>query len=510
MSRISLSLPLIASLIASCLAAPLQQRNDTQECISTKLPTQHLAKSIDFTSCDASLGLPEALECGTYTVPVDWDHPEGEQFDLGLVRLPAPANSTSYIGPLFINPGGPGGEATGLVAALAGGALGDVEALFNAFDIIGLDPRGVGSSNQIKCDMSIYAENVSLFPTTQDEYDALFDKNKRLGESCRNLTGPLLEHVDTISAAKDHEAIRIALGDQPINFQGESYGSQLGAQYAALFPCNIRTLGLDGILQHSQGEAANLFIESSGYELSFTHFFSWASTNESSPLQGTDVEGLWIELLANASTSPIPAASCNDTTCRSTVSAEDFLFNAQGNLITPSPDASAPGTWGYLAYALQNASLGDASALSTTFGASNVPGLAISCLDWTHESSLTLEGVLAKKYLLEQHYPFTRGASQSWTIQHACLGWPALVQNPPKKLDIDTGDATILMVVSDADPSTALPWGVGMLEEIRNKSFIMRKGEGHTSLVLGGETTQVIGSYLITGEAPESGLITTS
>lgn len=207
----SRSLPFIASFITSSLSAPVHQRSEPCDCASTNLPTHHLAKSIDFTSCDASLYLPESLECGTYKVPIDWDDPKGKHFDLALVRLLAPANSTSYIGPLFINPGGPGGETSPLVAALAEGYLKNADELLNAFDIIGLDPRGVGRSNQIKCDMSIYAENVSLFPTTQEEYDALFDKNKRLGESCRDLTGPLLEHIDAISVAKVCEPTPVPL-----------------------------------------------------------------------------------------------------------------------------------------------------------------------------------------------------------------------------------------------------------------------------------------------------------
>jgi hypothetical protein len=61
-----------------------------------------------------------------------------------------------------------------------------------------LDPRGVGLSNQVQCDMSIYAERVSLFPQDEEELGKLRDKNRRFGESCRTLTGPLFEHLDTI------------------------------------------------------------------------------------------------------------------------------------------------------------------------------------------------------------------------------------------------------------------------------------------------------------------------
>lgn len=93
-----------------------------------------------------------------------------------------------------------------------------------------------------------------------------------------------------------------------------------------------------------------------------------------------------------------------------------------------------------------------------------------------------------------------------WTLQHACLDWPVSTVNPPRKLDVKT-DATILLTQSTADPSTGLPWALGMLEEIENKVLVLRKGDGHTSLALGGKTAEVIVDYLITGTAPEPSLV---
>lgn len=188
------SFPLIVSLTKSSSAFPVQASK-----LNCFPPANSTAASINWGACPVEADVPEALQCAAFSVPIDWEKPYGEHFDLGLVRLPAtPSNSSvPKVGTLFINPGGPGGRASELVAQLASGAL-QADALFAAFDIIGLDPRGVGLSNQAQCDMSIYAERVSLFPTTQKEYDALVDKNKRLGESCRQLTGPLLEHLDTI------------------------------------------------------------------------------------------------------------------------------------------------------------------------------------------------------------------------------------------------------------------------------------------------------------------------
>ena len=111
--------------------------------------------------------------------------------------------------------------------------------------------------------------------------------------------------------------------------------------------------------------------------------------------------------------------------------------------------------------------------------------------------------------MAETFAPLTQGATQTWRLQHTCIGWPVDVKNPPKKLNVDT-KATILLTNSDADPSTSLAWATGMLEEIKNRVLVTRKGDGHTSLVLGGETAEIIGKYLISGEAPEDGLFTAS
>jgi len=287
---------------------------------------------------------------------------------------------------------------------------------------------------------------------------------------------------------------------------GLSYGSQLGSQYAELFPNNIRTLALDGILQHSQSEASNLLIEATSYDLVLSHFFDWASTNESSVLQGQDVESLWNQLLANASVTPIPAATCNNTDCYSTVNDEDIRFNAH-QYLTFKQDLSFGSSWDTLASALYNASHGDASALSTRLTDPTAYSfLSIGCLDWTRKASSMLADVLVQQSMAKEYAPLTQGASQMWQLQHACLGWPAKIQNPPKKLDVNT-NTTILLTQSTSDPSTGLPWALGILEEIKNKVLVLRKGDGHTSLPLGGKTAETIVKYLITGKAPSPGLV---
>jgi hypothetical protein len=216
----------------------------------------------------------------------------------------------------------------------------------------------------------------------------------------------------------------------------------------------------------------------------------------------------WSSLLANATESPIKAPGCDGKKCRVDVNAEEILFRAQPYMVYTDGDVERPASWGFLASALHNASHGDATAFATSFtDPTAFSGLAIGCLDWT--ATRTFSESLQKQTMSETHTPLTRGASQSYQVQHQCIGWPAAVVNPPKKLDIKT-ETTILLVNSDADPETGYPWAIGMLEEIENAVLVTRKGAGHTSFALGGETSKVTAEYLITGQAPEDGLFLSS
>jgi hypothetical protein len=251
-------------------------------------------------------------------------------------------------------------------------------------------------------------------------------------------------------------------------------------------------------------------MKATSYALAFSSFLNWASTNELSALKGQNVEALWNELLANASTTPIPALSCNNTKCRSDVNTEEMLYGTRQYMNFAGKSPIGGQSWEILALALYNASNGDASAFSTVFGnPEDASGVAISCLDWTQDASSSLADTLAQQRMMREYAPLMRGATQTWSMQRACLDWPIETVNPPKKLDIKT-NATILLTQSTRDPTTGMSWALGMLEEIENRVLVIRDGDGHTSLPLGGETAKVILEYLLTAKAPKEGLVLSS
>ncbi|KAI1384539.1 alpha/beta-hydrolase [Hypoxylon trugodes] len=476
---------------------------------SSKRAATNSTGSISWGPCSDQF--PSNLTCATYTVPLDWSDPNGnETIELGMVRAEA-KDKDNRIGYLFVNPGGPGGQATSLLASLAQEPDRLDSRILDRFDIVGLDPRGVGISTPVQCDPAAFNKRVAYFPETQDQFDDLVAYNKGLAESCRAKTGRLIDFVDTISAVKDHEAVRKALGDEKISLLGLSYGTQLFSQYAELFPDNIRALVLDGNLQHSQSESSNLLIESNTYETTLKQFFSWCAnaSEDECPLSGQDVQAKYESVLAKATKSPIPASGCNNTDCRSDVTSEDLRFNLQGYLIST-------GSWSSLAQALIKADDGDATLVSQAQGlavgdayedSSLYAGTAIACQDWDHAST-SLADVQAKATLGSSLSPLTGGACQSYKIQTSCIGWPAPLSNPTKRVTYK-GDTKILMAQSTYDPSTSYAWGVGLHAEIGpdRSVFLTRRGSGHTSYLLGGNTTAAINTYLLDLTLPDPGTV---
>ncbi|RYP43741.1 hypothetical protein DL768_009733 [Monosporascus sp. mg162] len=479
--------------------------------------------------CPARFASAPNVTCATYPVPLDWDHANStETITLGMLRLPASGDPSRRIGSLFINPGGPGVQATDVVARLATAAgrlgAGSTAELLERFDVIGLDPRGVGLSTPVRCDAGLFNERASLFPRTRRAFGDLLARNAALGESCRALSGRLVDFVDTASAARDHEAVRLALGGgedggggEKASFLGLSYGTQLFSQYAELFPEGVRAMVLDGAVQHSQSEPSNLLIESAAYETTLQKFFEWCDSANSSfdcavPRDdggGGGARQVFLDVLAKARDAPIPAPGCDDgraTGCRSSVTEEEARFNAQGLLLEMA-------SWPALGRALLEArddanatllsraqpiAVGDDYEDSYLFG-----GTAVQCQDWTHATASTWAGTTELQILGAAFAPLTRGASQSYRIQASCAGWPSPQRNPERPLSY-AGGAGVLLVNSVYDPSTSYVWAVGLRGELGERAVLLtRDGAGHTSWFLGGEATDAINTYLVNLTLPE-------
>ncbi|KAL4945092.1 hypothetical protein BDV06DRAFT_185557 [Aspergillus oleicola] len=468
------------------------------------------------------LASARTLDCAELKVPVDWSQPHSETITLGMARYRA-TNSGKRQGSIIYNPGGPGGTASISAMAQALGLSFYTNGTVDNYDVIGLDPRGIGMSSRVKCDPELWNKRVelSLFPETEEEFDALVSANKAFGESCREKSGKLFYNLDTTSAARDLEALRLALGEQKLNWIGLSYGTQLGGAYAELFPQHVGRMVLDGMLDHSQSETDALRTEVSTYEDTLNQFFKWCNetaTTEECPMKGENLPAIFDELVAAADETPIDAASCkgNSSGCRPIVTGEDIRTNTQGFLpfVNDRPSVLRVG-WPTLAGHLNATIAGDASGLSSTLAASerdpSFPGLAIGCSDWLH-SSTTLPDLTYKSQMTRYLAPHTQGATQSYLYQSACIGWPIPVGNPPHRLNATAMKKAPPMLLVNAlhDPETSYVWANGMREQIPSGVLLTRDGSGHTSYSLGGEASRIIDWFLANGTLPRGNTVVDS
>ncbi|GAB4583380.1 alpha/beta hydrolase [Nocardia sp. IFM 10818] len=182
------------------------------------------------------------LECGRISVPLDYGKPEGAEARIALSRLAARGER---IGSLVTNPGGPGVPGLNLPLAFAESELAE------RFDLIGMDPRGLGASTpKVVCRTAeeFQAERVDL----DTDYSAAGiaqteQENKDLVANCVVRSGvELLANVGTRDVARDLDIVRAVLGDEKLTYFGGSYGTRLGSVYAEMFPDRVRAMVLDG------------------------------------------------------------------------------------------------------------------------------------------------------------------------------------------------------------------------------------------------------------------------
>src|SRR5262249_5497618 len=117
------------------------------------------------------------------------------------------------------------------------------------FDIVGFDPRGVGLSAPVKCQSDAdETKSLALDVDVRTAHGRQVAQHAAtsFARSCVKKYGSKLAHFNTVETAQDMDRIRAAVGDSQLNYLGFSYGTELGAVYAHLFPKRIRVAVLDG------------------------------------------------------------------------------------------------------------------------------------------------------------------------------------------------------------------------------------------------------------------------
>jgi pimeloyl-ACP methyl ester carboxylesterase len=230
--------------------------------------------------------LPADAQCGQIAVPVDYAKPDGDVAQLALIRFPA---TGSKIGSLVINPGGPGESG---IEAAAGVVETLPQQMRERFDLIGFDPRGVGSSTPaVWCNSD--ADNDRLRADPQVDYspagvEHIEKETKAFIARCIDKMGKdFLANVGTANVVKDLEAIRAAVGDDKLTYLGYSYGTRIGSAYAEAYPQNVRAMILDGAVDPNADPIEADIDQAAAFQKAFDDYAADCATDPGCPL-GTD------------------------------------------------------------------------------------------------------------------------------------------------------------------------------------------------------------------------------
>ena len=130
--------------------------------------------------------------------------------------------------------------------------------------------RGTGLSTPRSTASTIttFFREIDITPETDEERRALVAVAQEFADRCVGTNEGVTEHAGTNNSARDMDVLRRALGEETISYFGFSYGSELGATWATLFPDTVRAAVLDGAADPNADSLESSLQQLEGFEAS--------------------------------------------------------------------------------------------------------------------------------------------------------------------------------------------------------------------------------------------------
>lgn len=432
-----------------------------------------------------------SYHCGTLTVPLDHAAPDGATTTLSVKRRPATASPR--IGTLFVNPGGPGGSGTQMVEFVETAGL-------ERYDIVGWDPRGVSAASAVECLNGKAADaylELDASPDTPEERDALAAGARDFAAACLANTGAdLLSHISTVDTVRDLDLLREAVGDDQVHFLGVSYGTQIGAVYAHLFPQRAGRLVLDAAVDITDSRTVP---QTLGFDRALGNFAQWCARTPTCGLGDTPdavIAGLRADLDA-LDAAPVAVGDRRLTQTLAATGLAAYFY-------------SGDDAWPILARSVKGLRQGDgtsllrlADQLNSREADGSYGGLfsafpAISCLD---AKPIDLAEADRQWQDDQAKAPFFGHYLGPW---YTCTAWP-VPSSPLTGVD-GQGAPPILVIGATGDPATPYEWAELTASALESAVLLTFDGEGHGAY--GGRSECVdaaVRAFLVDGVVPAAG-----
>ena len=458
------------------------------------------AEQVNWNRCKGKVTSLAGLECASLEVPLDPLQPKGDTIELALARKPSTGSASDRIGSLIMNPGGPGGSGLDF---LANASTSFPDSLTEKFDLVSFDPRGVGESDPVRClDDQQKDEQLTgdLSPDTPEEKARTERDQQELQQGCEQRNPELISHMSTADVAADVDQIRIALGDDKLNFLGYSYGTSIGATYATLYPDTVRAMVLDGSVSPSSTPEQEALVQATGFERTLASFVKSCDANPSCAL-GPDAAAAIASTRASLETDPVKVTDASGTR---TLGPDLFDYG----LATALYDSS---TWGPVAQAIKDIRSGGAETIFTlvdrqtgrqpdgTYDNSSDAQTMVNCSDAT-ERPTQAEADAAEAQIIQAAPTFGPLLGTGLT---SCNGWPTPANPIPTPSAKDA--PPILVVGTVGDPATPYEWAQEMTSALGSAVLLTYEGNGHTAFLRGGQCIEdAVVDYLVDLTVPKT------
>ncbi|MFI6358248.1 alpha/beta hydrolase [Streptomyces sp. NPDC050743] len=436
-----------------------------------------------------------AFQCTTLKAPLDYAHPDVGDITLAATRKRATGTGAKRIGSLLYNPGGPG------VPAITG--LWDAADAFSplvraAYDLVAVDPRGVGDSTPVDCNTgtALALPNAGVITTAgKPDFEGVDAVNEKFADACRLHSGRLLPHVGTLEAARDLDLMRALVGDERLHFLGFSYGTYLGTTYAELFPSRVGRMVLDGAVDPSIDGYHHFLDSAHGYQVAWESFAADCATRTDCPV-GHSVEE------ANRTLDALVAALDQNPLQPD----KDVTITGQYLLVVVTTWLRAP-AWEDLRVLLSKVTHRGTTGLQKLSAAdqgdsavSDSGFMAVSCLSAPLGSRFTpaqAEAALPEFVRVSPQF----GAFYSTYLQE-CAHWPVGPTQPSHRITAP-GTPPILVVGTTRDPATPYVWSQALARQLSSGRLLTRNGDGHLAFLQGSTCVNAaIDRYLLNDQLP--------
>lgn len=445
----------------------------------------------------------DGAECARLEVPLDYADPGGQTIRIEVARQRA--TDGDPLGSLLMNPGGPGGSGVDFLASATDTVSDDVQ---ERYDLVGFDPRGVQHSDpDVTCltapkmdELLAYDPDYSTAEGIQRSSDLYAD----FGAACLEHTGPLLGHVDTVSAARDMDVLRAVLGDTRLSYLGFSYGTQLGATYAGLFPERVGRLVLDGAVDPTLTTEESTLAQAVGFESALRAYVTDCQGGADCPLEGDVDEGMRQvrELLDRAGADPLPTGTDRPLTGSLAFSGIAVTLYSQSywTYLTSALTAAIEDDDGSILLTLADAYYGREE--NGTYSSNQTEAFwSIGCADSRASSdpddmAAEAERIVAAAPTVGSY--FTYGGL-------ICAQWPVPLVGGLDDYSAP-GAAPILVVGTTNDPATPYAEAEALAGILSSGTLLTYEGEGHTAYGSSNDcVTQNVDAYLLEGTVPAEG-----